>query len=221
MSDDQKEPSPPVPHTVTTDAVMAVGILAAVSVTQAIPAEWLATSIVMADFARDWFDDARNETTKETVAARRREIVFAVCALESYLLEWARDILLSKFSAAELLSKLERYFPKGQKKSITDKWKDVPKMLHHDGLIKGTPDLSGQTWKAFRDRVHGCYRNSLIHASVSRPQEKVTASSTPPPDWKAELAKLPAGWAIGIVAELMRGLNDKAGTHTPDWLDKP
>src|ERR1700722_12245320 len=120
MSDDQKEPSPPVPHTVTTDAAMAGENLAAGSVKQAIPAEWLATSIVMADFARDWFDDARNEATKETAAARRREIVFAVCALESYLLEWARDILLSKFSAAELLSKLETYFPKGQKHPITD-----------------------------------------------------------------------------------------------------
>ena len=213
MSDD--------PKNVSVGYGMQAEALGSVAVTQAIPAEWLATSIVMADFARDWFDDARNETTKETAAARRREIVFAVCALESYLLEWARDILLSRFSAAELLSKLERYFPKGQKHPITDKWKDVPKALYHDRLIKGPPDLSGQTWQAFRDRVHGCYRNSLIHASVSRPQEKVTPSSTPPPDWKAELAKLPAGWAIGIVAELMRGLNDKAGTHTPDWLDKP
>jgi hypothetical protein len=178
--------------------------------------EWSATSIVMTDFARDWFDDTRNEATKETAAARRREIVFAVCTLESYLLEWARDIILSRHSAAELLSKLAKYFPEGQTKPITHKWKVVPKELCRDGLIKDPPDLSGQTWQAFREDVHDYYRHSLIHAIVSRPQEKVTTASTPPSDWKAELARLPAGWAIGIVAKLMRDLNDKAGTHTPD-----
>jgi hypothetical protein len=213
MSDD--------PKNVSVDYGMSPEALGSVAVTQAIPAEWLATSIVMADFARDWFDDARNEATKETAAARRREIVFAVCTLESYLLEWTRDIILSRHSAAELLGKLAKYFPNGQTKPITHKWKVVPKELCRDGLINDTPDLSGRTWQVFTKCVYGYYRNSLIHASVSRPQEKVTASSTPPSDWKAELARLSAGWAIGIVAELMRGLNDKAGTHTPDWLDKP
>jgi hypothetical protein len=207
---------------VISDWVMTTDILAAVSSTQTTSTEWSATSIVMADFARDWFDDARNEATKETAAARRKEIIFAVCTLESYLLEWVREILLSRHSPAELLSKLEKYFPsEGHRKPITDKWKDVPKALCRDGLIKDTPDLSGHTWQAFTERVYDYYRNSLIHASVSRPQEKVTASSTPPSDWKAELARLPAGWAIGIVTELMRGLNDKAGTRTPDWLDEP
>jgi hypothetical protein len=136
----------PSPKKVVTDWVMTT--------------EWSATSIVMTDFARDWFDDARNEATKETAAARRREIVFAVCTLESYLLEWARDIILSRHSAAELLSKLEKYFPKRQKKPITDKWKDVPKALCRDGLIKDTPDLSGQTWQAFKDCVYNHY---VIH----------------------------------------------------------
>jgi hypothetical protein len=202
------------------DAVMTTEVLAAVSSTQAISTEWSATSIVMTDFARDWFDDARHEATKETAGARRKEIIFAVCTLESYLLEWAREVLLSGHSTAELLSKLEEYFPTNERKPITDKWKDVPKALCRDGLIKGTPDLSGQTWQEFTERVYNYYRNSLIHASVSRPQEKVLASSTPPSDWKAELARLPAGWAIGIVAGLMRNLNDKAGTPTPDWLDE-
>jgi hypothetical protein len=186
----------------------------------------LATAIVKADFAKDWFDDARNEVTKETsdliaaAAARRREIIFSVCALESYLLEWAREILLSRYGEAELLNKLSKYFPEGQRKPITHKWKDVPKELCRDGLIKGTPDLSGQTWQTFTEEVHEYYRNALIHASGSRPQKKVTASPTPPGDWKSELGSLSAGWAIGIVAELIRGLNDKAGTPTPDWAQK-
>jgi hypothetical protein len=110
-----------------------------------LPSDQLATVIVMADFARDWFDDARNEATKETAAVRRREIIFAVCTLESYLLEWVREILLSRYSHAELLGRLDKYFPKGQRNSIVRKWKAVPAALYADALIKEKPDLTGQT----------------------------------------------------------------------------
>ncbi len=181
----------------------------------------LATVIVMADFARDWFDDTRNEATKETAAARRREIIFAVCTLESYLLEWVREILLSRYPPAEILGRLDKYFPKGQRNSILRKWKAVPEAVYADELIKEKPDLSGQTWQTFKETVYEYYRNALVHASVSRPQKKVTAFLPPPADWKVELGKLRAGWAMEIVAELIRGLNDKAGTLTPDWVDDP
>jgi hypothetical protein len=173
-------------------------------------ADTLATAIVKADFAKDWFADAHNEVTKETsdliaaAGARRREIIFSVCALESYILEWTREILLARYGEPELLNKLEKYFPAGQKTPITDKWKDVPKELCRDGLIKDPPDLNGQTWQTFKEQVYEYYRNSLIHASVSRPQKKVTASLAPPTDWKDELGRLSADWAIGIVAELIR-----------------
>jgi hypothetical protein len=213
--------------TMTSNSGLSLEWQAAASTQMILLSDQLATEIVMADFAEDWFDDAHNKVTKETsdlntaAAARRREIIFSVCALESYLLEWTREILFARYGKADLLNKLEKYFPAGKKTPITDKWKDVPKELCRDGLIKEPPDLNGQTWQMFREQVHEYYRNSLIHASVSRPQKKVTASLAPPADWKAELGSLSAGWAIGIVAELIRGLNDKASTRTPDWLGQP
>jgi hypothetical protein len=187
--------------------------------------ERLAEIIVKADFAKDWFNDAHNEVTKETsdliaaAAARRREIIFSVCALESYLLEWTREILLSRVRRGRASQQTKQVFPEGRPKPITDKWKDVPEKLCRDGLIKDTPNLRGQTWQTFKEKVYEYYRNSLIHANVCRPQKKVAASLAPSSDWKAELGTLTAGWAIGIVAQLIRGLNDKAGTPTPDWLD--
>jgi hypothetical protein len=185
----------------------------------------LMTATVMSNFAEDWFADAHGEVIKDTsnpaaaTAARRREIIFAVCALESYLLEWTRDILLSRYSQAELLDRLDKYFPMGRKNPITTKWNTVPKALCEDNLIKDRPDLIGKAWQTFKKDVYEYYRNSLIHASASRPQQKVTASLAPPTDWKAELGTLPAGWAIDIVAELIRDLNNKAGTRAPAWLD--
>jgi hypothetical protein len=196
--------------------------------------ELLWTDIVRSNFARDWFDDARREATKEipnhlaASAARRREIIFAVCTLESYFFEWTRDIILRKYTTEiDWKNKLDEYFPqrsatksisrRSATKSIIDSWKDVPKKLYRLGLIKGTPNLGGPTWNTFI-KVY-TYRNALIHAAVSWPKLEVTASLVPALDSKAELGALPAGWAIKIVAELIRDLNNKAGTATPDWLD--
>ena len=50
-----------------------------------------------ASFARAWFSDALEEAgVVNDSDARRREIVFAVCFAESYLLEWVRDVVLSR-----------------------------------------------------------------------------------------------------------------------------
>ena len=189
--------------------------------------ELLWTDIVRSNFARDWFDDAHREATKEipnhfaASAARRREIIFAVCTLESYLFEWTRGIILREYTTEiDWKNKLDEYFPRrSAAKSIIDSWKDVPKKLYRLGLIKGTPNLGGPTWNTFREVYR--YRNALIHAAVSWPKLEVTASLVPALDSKAELGALPAGWAIKIVAELIRDLNNKAGTATPDWLDHP
>jgi hypothetical protein len=104
--------------------------------------ERLAEIIVKADFAKDWFNDAHNEVTKETsdliaaAAARRREIIFSVCALESYLLEWTREILLSRYGEAELLNKLNRYFPKGDRSRLLISGKTCPRSFAVTGSLR-------------------------------------------------------------------------------------
>jgi hypothetical protein len=139
--------------------------------------EWSTTEIVMCDFAEDWFQDAKIEANRVTdnyilaAAARRREIIFSVCALESYLLEWVRKILLCRYpdllshDPNELLRKLDEYFPHEQWSPLTDKWKNVPKKLLENGLIKAKPDLGGQTWQTFTTELYGLYRNSLSRQS--------------------------------------------------------
>jgi len=47
---------------------------------------------------------------------------------------------------------LNRYFPEGRPKPITEKWKDVPKKLARDGLIKDSTRLRGQIWQTFREK---------------------------------------------------------------------
>jgi hypothetical protein len=213
-------------RTVSSDTGILSDHLLTVSSDTGILSDQLSRNIIKSNFAPDWFDDARNEVTKAisdpiaASAARRREIIFAVCTLESYIFEWTRDILLGNYAEeAEWRNKLNKYFPGISNNPITENWKDVPKDLYRLGLIKGTPDLGGQPWQTFREKVYK-YRNALIHAAVSWPKLEVSASPAPARDyWKAELGALSAGWAIEIVAELIRELNNKAGTATPDWLD--
>ncbi len=87
-------------------------------------------------FAPEWFEDALNEAkTGVDHYARRREIVFAVCCAESYIVEWVRDEVLRTD-----LGKVSDYFPPGEGISVTKKWKEVPKRLFQKGLIPAAPN---------------------------------------------------------------------------------
>jgi putative transcriptional regulator len=115
-------------------------------------------------FAPEWFADALREAqTGQDHHARRREIVFAVCCAESYLLEWVRDEVLNRDFQG-----LNRYFVPGKWQSVVDKWKDIPKQLCDDGLIPAIPNLGKSYWEDWRKLV--AYRNGLVHARASRPE---------------------------------------------------
>src|SRR5437016_1725000 len=79
-------------------------------------------------FAPEWFNDALNEArTGLDHKSRRREIIFSVCAAESYLFEWVRDEVLNRN-----FSELKSYFLPGKRRGITEKWKEIPKQLYRD-----------------------------------------------------------------------------------------
>src|SRR5437763_1505475 len=82
---------------------------ATVRITAGAATLWLTYS-----FAPEWFEDALHEArTGQEHHARRREIVFAVCFAESYLLEWVRDeVLKGDFP------RLNRYFVPGTWESV-------------------------------------------------------------------------------------------------------
>jgi hypothetical protein len=147
--------------------------------------------------------------------ARRREILFAVCAAESYLLEWVRDDVLKHD-----FNQLRNYFPLGEKRGLTQKWKEVPKQLCKDRLLRGTPNLGEKSWRDFKTVI--CYRDGLVHAGASLPEMKKE-----PPDGKnpvltrSMLDSLSPGWAVRVIVALVRDLHNAVGTPTPAWLVEP
>jgi hypothetical protein len=174
-----------------------------------------ATLWLTASFARQWYEDALAEVRPDdTFQHRRREILFAVCAVESYLLEWVRDEVLSRDFTA-----LETYFPPGVHRPIKDRWKEVLNKLHSHGRISKYPDHSTRVWQDFV--VLLTYRDGLVHAGVSRPEpDELPASGRPLPS-KSARDQVASGWATRIVARLITHLHAEIGTQPPAWLTEP
>lgn len=166
-------------------------------------------------FAPEWFEDALNEArTGHDHHARRREIVFAVCFAESYLVEWVRDEVLNRD-----FERLNGYFRPGQRMSVKKKWKCVPKLLLAEGLILAKPDLGLSYWEDWLRLVE--MRNGVVHARSSRPETHPQAEEEQPLPTKADLDQLAAGWPTRVVVALVRRLHEAVGTATPSWLVDP
>ncbi|MGH7136739.1 MAG: hypothetical protein ACREHD_13435 [Pirellulales bacterium] len=168
---------------------------------------WIAYS-----FARDWFADALHEAqTGNDDHSRRREIIFAVCFAEAYLVEWVRDDVLNRDFA-----RLSDFFPRGETLGPTEKWKRVVKSLRNEGLITAVPDFGRTFWDEFTKLVK--MRNGLIHARSSRPETKGQLSHEKPLPSMGDLDKLPAGWAARVAVEPVKELHAATATRLPDWV---
>lgn len=174
------------------------------------PTIWLSLNL-----ASEWYEDALAEArVGGDYRNRRREILFAVCAAESYLLEWVRDgVLAQNFPA------LKKYFPSGKQRGVARKWKEVLKQLKGDGLIPAIPDISDYVWQDFIDLLD-C-RDGLVHAKASRPWTTALPTEEQPLPSKADLDGLPPGWAVRIVKNLIARLHSTVGTQIPAWLVEP
>ncbi len=157
-------------------------------------------------FAPKWFEDALTEARRpSSLDTKRREIVFAACCVESHLLEWCLGILVKAGPVERLLE----FFPADDRRSVQDRWKEVTKKLHSDGLIPDRPDFGGPHGKEWTRLFE--FRNALVHANVSRPDD-------PDPH---ELDEMKPGWAVRIVIERIRRLHTAAKTDPPAWLIEP
>jgi hypothetical protein len=112
---------------------------------------WLAAS-----FASSWFRDALVEAqrSKGDIDARRRGILFAVCFVESYLLEWTRDLVgpvisRSTFQSAEWAS------ARGGNSS-SKRWRSRLAGVHRPRGVSG--------------RVGPCERKTRTHRRPSHPR---------------------------------------------------
>lgn len=172
------------------------------------PTVWLT-----ANFARDWFNDAINEAKAGPgVSHRRREIIFSVAFAESYLLEWVRDVVLKHD-----FQRINKYFPPGYRRGVTEKWKEIPDRLRNDGLLRAVPDLSKQFWFEWTNLVN--YRDGLIHARASRPlTDSLPAEEKPVPDGRT-LADMQPGWAISVVVAMIRAFHSASGFTSPEWMN--
>jgi hypothetical protein len=171
------------------------------------PTVWLS-----ANFAQAWYADAKSEAIGVSdTQRRRREITFSVAAVESYLLEWVRDEVLKRDFVL-----LDKYFAPGERRPVTEKWKDITKALVSDGLIPSAPSFTGKTWENFRRLVE--FRNGLIHARASRPQTAGLSENQMPVPSMRELHALEPGWAVEVVTGLIRELHLATGMKEPAWL---
>jgi hypothetical protein len=172
-----------------------------------------------ASFASEWFADALKEAREgQDRNSRRREIVFAVCFMESYLFEWVRDKL-----GGVGFDTLTQFFPAGDRRGICDGWIKVLKALHDKKLIRAVPSFTGSSWPKFVKLVK--YRDDLVQASASRP-EIVAPSTTQrhsprPVPSPTDLDHLAAGWAVRAVVTTIRELHQAVGTNPPEWLCEP
>jgi hypothetical protein len=174
------------------------------------PDVWLS-----ATFAPLWFSDGQREAALDGADARRREIVFAVCFAESYLLEWVRDEALRR-----QFRDLDKYFRPDARRGVIQKWKDVTTQLESDQVVPVRPDY-GQSaaWRDFTKLVG--YRDGLVHARASRPKTGDTSEAATPAPTIHVLENMERGWPTGVVIALVTELHAAVGTAPPAWLRNP
>jgi|GEM_PF-1503401 hypothetical protein len=169
-------------------------------------------------FAPDWLRDARSETMLlEDIDSRRREIVFAVCFIESYLFEWVRDDVLCRN-----YPEIEQYFDhrnvKGQpiRLGITERWKTVMKKLSEAKKISASMPLDKPAWQEFQLLVR--YRDGLVHGVASRPEKDDLPADARPIPTVEQLQSIPAGWPTQVAINLVIQLHKFHSTTPPSDL---
>ncbi len=170
-------------------------------------------------FAPEWFEDATEQSRWTGSQARRREIVFALAAAESYLFEWVLDEVLSLTPAR--FEEINKYFEPNQTQFVRPRFQAVTQRLRDDRKLAKCPNFStgNPVWVEFVRLVD--FRNGLVHGRASRPRvvgqdEKKEAFPS-----KTDLDQLSPGWAVGVVVDMAAELHDSAGTDPPGWLKRP
>jgi len=158
--------------------------------------------------------DALNEIEIEDGQnSRRREILFAVCFSESYIIEWVRDEIF----AGNIKGFVEKFASGRKFGGAYQIWTVILEKLKKEKLIPETVDLTAEPcWTEFRNLRY--YRNELVHGAASLPEGNTLNYGKErllPP---SELSKLKPCWAIGVTIELVKCLHKAVGTSPPEWL---
>jgi len=166
------------------------------------------TIVVSQPLARDWYDDARREAGDSSIEARRREILFAVCLAECYLVDWVRDHVANADSAT-----MQRYMGAGD--MVRRRWTETPERLAAAGLIRAVPSIDAELrerWDALLT-----FRNALAHGRTSWPWE-VGRLSTISALTLLDLERMGPGAALEVVLRLIRAFHTAGGVALPEWI---
>ena len=191
---------------------------------------------VSANFAQAWLNDAINEAIVEKDRnSLRREIIFSVCFVESYLVEWLinevfkdieiitqyssikqrKDIFKEVFKDVEIIT---QYSLIKKRIGITEKWKNVLKDLYSKNLIPNEPYFNQTYWEEWKKLV--VFRDGLIHAVASLPESGSLKNKDKPIPSPKELSSLSPGWASKTAINLVKKLHEFADTSAPEWVIK-
>lgn len=173
-------------------------------------------------YAERWWEDAAGEAAAAADAgderavrdAVRRQIVFVVCALESWLFEWVRDDVLSDVAAASAL------FVEGGRERLTDRIKRVLCELHAQGELATEPGFAeSDAWEDLHDLLDD--RHGLVHAVASLPRGDVpedAEKARPTPERLEALAPAEPLVTVRGVVKLVAGFADD---EPPEWMEVP
>lgn len=167
-----------------------------------------------ASFGQAWLKDTYLESKVDGLDHRRKEVICAVCFLETFLFEWVRDEILKKDYKA-----LDTFFPPGRAMGISGKCNRVFRDLLKENKIKEIPNWGTAPWANFKRLV--AIRDALIHAAVSRPfQDDDSATEEKLPE-VSNFIGLEAGWALNVVTTLAVEFYKAAHMDVAPWLVNP
>lgn len=198
---------------------------------QTVAPEWLADARDEAERGRELEAELEGEWTEDVQTAHtrslHREIVFAVCFAEAFLLEYLRDHVFVRGPGKGHREALRRFLdeakdPDGRRiwgrrgMGIRDRWKETVRLLQQEGRLE-EGGLEGQAWETFQKEV-APYRNGIVHASISVPTPGGEESQEPTP---STLSELGSGSGTEVVVELARELHElnPRGMDPPEYLE--
>lgn len=165
------------------------------------------------NFSERWYSNAKREATgTDGHNSTWKEIISAAAFLETYIFEWARTLAFNR---------LDEYFPPMPrfqidprfKRSLLNKWKQIPAELYADRIIPICPKLRLVPLGALAK-----YRHRLMHAPASRPMTARTLKSKAAVRAFSELESIAHGWALDLAQRLVLDLHRQLGTAAPVYL---
>lgn len=212
--DGDPEDRPSCPECGSTDRTIRVHAQDSISVSGEVQSYY-----VYASYAEEWWEDAcrnvpgRRDESGATRDAIRRQIVFAVCALESWFFEWVRDELVDDTGQSSVL------FSQAPP-PIADRIKFVLDKLHGRGKLVEEPEFgASEAWDDLHDLLS--HRNGLVHALASWPRGTVPADADEARPTPQELSGLAPARPLEVVRGVADFLTSFADDEPPEWMEVP